>query len=102
MVICGSEGGTLAGTEGSSRVATSRRRKLVSLSLTIASKAEKDNRFVHLGAFFARSRGTRLTFEKGIKCAMLMRGANAAATASSSSSSKSSSTTWYGILVTQW
>lgn len=100
MVICGSEGRTLTGTGGSSRVATSRRRKLVSLSLTIASKAEKDNRFVHLGAFFARSRGARLTFEKGVKCAMLMKGANAAATASSSSTS--SSTTWYGILVTRW
>lgn len=55
------------------RVATSRR-MLASLSLTIASKAEKDNRFVHLGAFFARSRVcvcARLTVGKGEM--MLMR-----------------------------
>lgn len=66
MVICGSEEG---GGLGSSRVATSRRRKLESLSLTIASKAEKDNRFVHLGAFLSsRDHVARLTFEKGVKC----------------------------------
>lgn len=53
-------------------MATSCRRKLVSLSLTIASKAEKDNRFVHLGAVLFLREITcvraRLTFGKGVKC----------------------------------
>lgn len=67
MVICGSEEGSGTGG-GSLCVATSRRRKLVSLSLTIASKAEKDNRDLYISVHASRDHVARLTFEKGVKC----------------------------------
>lgn len=98
MVICGSEEGR-AGTGGPHVwllpaagswcpcpwQLRAKPRKTIDLYISVHSSRD------HVAA--------RLTFEKGVKCAMLMRGANAAATASFSTSS---STSWYGILVTRW